>query len=187
MYDTMKTLELKETITDRRRQLKESLAELRQLADGLDRRIADIQADGDLTAEAKAERARELRARGLDRYHQLLKERDTHAAALKKALNRAANQQADDPMSGLLASQQHEQAWRRIERRLEAVDAKERAQLVDQLITEAAAQEDLATLRVLHAELPGDLQTSWPGIVPQVQRKLAAAQLPHDQAPQSAD
>jgi hypothetical protein len=158
--------------------VKESLGELRQLADDLDQRIADIQQDEALTREAKAERICELRAQGLAQYHQLLKSRETDIAALKKALNRVAQQPGDDPMAGLLASQQHEQTWRRIERRLESVEAKERANVVDQLIAEAAEREDLATLRALHAELPSYLQAAWPGLVPQVQRKLTEAQLP---------
>jgi hypothetical protein len=80
---------------------------------------------------------------------------------------------ADDSTAALHAAMQHEQAWRRIARRLEAVDPKERAKVVDQLI-----REDVTTLRVLHTELPSYLQASWPGLVPTAQKKVTDALLP---------
>jgi hypothetical protein len=177
MYD-LKAAELRDKIDGPRRRLKQSLGQLRQRADELDRQIAAVQQDADLTRDAKDERVHELRSKAVEQFRGLRDARDQDVAALKKALARAEQHQSDDPTEALHARMQHEQTWRRIERRLEAMEAKERARVIDELIAEAADPEDVITLRALRAGLPAYLAAEWPGLVPRAQKKVADALLP---------
>jgi hypothetical protein len=76
---------------------------------------------------------------------------------MKQSLGKL-RQLADAPTAALHAGMKHDQTWRRIERRLEAVELKERAKVVDQLIAEAVEAKDVTTLKVLRDELPSYLQ-----------------------------
>ncbi len=141
--------------------------------------VAQISLDDRLSPAGKKDAENAARNKGLQQLDQLAQSAQEDVGMLQAMLDKALADKPTDPQAQLLRELQVQRAWQRAVRLLDVMeDSGAVARRVDEIIREAAAAGDLATLQALEEELPAYLKARYI-FLPDVLDRIADAQAPH--------